>query len=142
MVKTCLWPQRKSWFQNHCLNLSHCWGKTMGILASDSASCLWPSSVCLWTLGKIGEGIFLKCCLKHCNCKVCLVVKVLCQTYLVFTDWINSQRSKHVVCFFRLVGISQLLGFDSGLVTFYQLNFHFSLLICKHFFKSVLKIWS
>lgn len=30
--------ERESWFQNHCLNLSHCWGKTMGILASDSAS--------------------------------------------------------------------------------------------------------
>lgn len=30
---------------NHCLNLSHSWGKTMGILASDSESCLWPSFV-------------------------------------------------------------------------------------------------
>lgn len=69
------------------------------------------------------------------------MVEVSCQTYLVFTDWINSQRSKPVVFFFfQLAGISQLLSFDSGLVTFYQLNFHFSLLICKHFFKSVLKI--
>lgn len=68
------------------------------------------------------------------------MVEVSCQTYLFFTDWINSQRSKRVVFFFQLAGISQLLGFDSGLVTFYQLNFHFSLLICKHFFKSILKI--
>lgn len=51
----------------------------------------------------------LKYCLKHCCCKVCLVVKVSCQTYLVFTDWINSQRSKHVVFYFAR--ISQLLGF-------------------------------
>lgn len=34
---------RESCFQNHCLNLGHGWGKTMGILASDPALVLWAS---------------------------------------------------------------------------------------------------
>lgn len=41
----CPWPRRESWFQNHCLNLSHGWGKTLGILAGSAAPRLWPSFV-------------------------------------------------------------------------------------------------